>query len=738
MTYRHRIAALYFVVIVAAVTVSSFIFSNNRDSQNNHKALFSQTLPLLQTVRELQEAKTEYERLLYEYYATTDRPRLLTQLQQAETIIYDNTMEIARQTRMDESIREMTRLFDNMKAQATALDTNLDSNSIDWDLARAQLVRLTEAGNQVNSKLKQLQDAIAAEAEKGSMVSLENNELGSQLVILFSISITALALFVGFFVDRYLREAAERKRIAMFAERNPNPVLSADFEGNITYANPSGQQLLQQMQLSQWQQFLPADLTCSSNHREKATGEFHQQGRTFQYASSSLDDLEACHIYLEDITDKVAAQQQLQFQASHDPLTELPNRLTLEQSLEQHLAQSGHNNFCLVLINLHRFDRITSIHGYQFGDTLIKGFCQNLIQTLRSQQQTLLGQQPFRIDGTTFGLVITGSDSEQQRQIMQTILNLAEHPIRQRDSDFYLPIRLGSSRYPDDGDKLHDLIKCADAALLQAKQSDSEYIQHYNVEIHKTEQRLNAIEKHLRQDSDQLTLHYQPKMCAKTRTILGAEALMRWPGEQGFRYYPDEFIPVAEQSGLIIGIGEQAIQTGIEQILQWQPQGDFKLAINLSGRQFQHPDFMKRLQRMVKPHSGIEQFLEFEITESMLMQDIHHSIDIMHQLKAMGFQLSIDDFGTGYSSLSYLKQFPIDKLKIDRSFVMNLETQPEDKTMVASILYLAHSLGLKVVAEGVETEYQLKYLSGLDCEEIQGYYFSKPLAAEEFTARYFA
>lgn len=741
MTYRQRIAVLYIVVISSAIIVSSFIFNNNRDTQETHQALFTETLPLLQKVRELQEAKTEYERLLYEYYATTDRLRLMNQLQKAEDIIYGNIMEITRQTAMDNSMEQLTNLFLAMKSEAQALDNNLGGNSIDWDLAREQLVRLTSAGTSINIKLGQLQDHIAKEAEKGSMVSLENNQLGSQLVILFSISITALALFVGFFVDRYLREAAERKRIAMFAERNPNPVLSSDADGQINYANPSGQSLLHNLGIKSWQLLLPPQLTRAIGQRsrnEKLTGQFEQQGRTFRYSAATLSDLETSHIYLEDISEQIEAQQQLQFQASHDPLTQLPNRLSLEQSLQLQLSLATDSEFRLVLINLHRFDRITSIHGYQFGDTLIQAFCEQLKDCLADHARQLLLQQPFRIDGTTFGLVITDGGDAQQQQIMQSILTIAEQPIRQRDSDFYLPVRLGSSRFPEDGSNLHDLIRCADAALLQAKQSDTDHIQHYNAELHQSEQRLSEIEKQLRLSSNELTLYYQPKMCAKTRRLLGAEALMRWPGESGFRYFPDEFIPVAEQSGLIIGLGEQAIQTGIDQILQWQPEGDFKLAINLSGRQFQHPDFMARLEAMIAPHKGIEKFMEFEITESMLMHDINRSIDIMHQLKAMGFQLSIDDFGTGYSSLSYLKQFPIDKLKIDRSFVMNLETQPDDKTMVQSILYLAHSMGLKVVAEGVETEYQLDYLSDLECEEIQGYYFSKPLPADEFTNNYFS
>lgn len=741
MNYRQHIAIIYLIVIVLAVAVSSVIFVNNQDSQDTHQYLFKKTLPLLQKIRLLQEAKTEYERLLYEYYATTDRVRLLPKLEAIDAAIYKQSADISRLKVADPAMQTVMQLHQTMKTEAAELDRNLSGTGIDWDLARTQLMHISSAGEAMNPHLALLTKEIEEEAESGSMSSLENNQTGSQLVIAFSVIITGLALFIGYFVDRYLREAAERRRISMFAERNPNPVISSNDKGEITYANPSSEHLLQDLHINQgdWASFLPKGFQeriteAFKSGPRQTSGEYSVDERTFKYSLSALKDLDTAHIYFEDITDKVAAQERLNFQANHDSLTKLPNRFSLESKLNEVLDQKDQPHMELLLINLHRFDRITSIYGYQFGDAIIRHFARQLCEQIHPYQEDLLENQAFRIDGTTFALVI--NNEQEHKAISDAILTINETAIHEKGNDFYLSLRLGSSNFPRDGESLDELMKCADAALLQAKKEEGPPIRRYNASIHKTELRLAEIEQQMRLSTEELTLYYQPKIHSETQSICGAEALMRWIGDDGFRYFPDEFIPVAEQSGLIIPIGEQAIQTGIDRLLNWNPGRDFKLAINLSGAQFQHPDFMPRLKEMIAPHPGIEQGLEFEITESMLMNDLAHSIEIMKQLKDIGFQLSIDDFGTGYSSLSYLKDFPIDKLKIDRSFVMNLETHEDDQTMVRSIIYLAHALGLKVVAEGVETKEQFEYLKSLECEEIQGYYFSRPLAETDFKQQY--
>jgi len=232
-------------------------------------------------------------------------------------------------------------------------------------------------------------------------------------------------------------------------------------------------------------------------------------------------------------------------------------------------------------------------------------------------------------------------------------------------------------------------------------------------------------------------LHYQPKISANAHQISGVEALIRWRRADGSMVSPGEFIPVAEQTGLIVMIGEWVIHEACRQFERWNDEKPLNIAINLSARQFRHPDFIPMVSECLHHYAIDPAMIELEITESLLMNDIQKSIETMHELKALGFKLSIDDFGTGYSSLSYLKDFPIDKLKIDRAFVMNIENNPEDRTLAKTIVDLAHNLNLTVVAEGVENEQQLKIIEELGVEEIQGFYFSKPISAGDIEQNYF-
>jgi EAL domain-containing protein (putative c-di-GMP-specific phosphodiesterase class I) len=309
------------------------------------------------------------------------------------------------------------------------------------------------------------------------------------------------------------------------------------------------------------------------------------------------------------------------------------------------------------------------------------------------------------------------------------------------DSEFHLSLTIGISHYPSHGQDADALLANADAALTRAKlQGDG--ILCYSLDIQQKEQAWIEIERDLRQaiEKQQLQLYFQPKIKAQKHKISGVEALIRWQKDDGQMVSPAQFIPVAEQTGLIITIGDWVLEQGIKQAIQWQKDysldDEFTLAINLSAKQFQHPDFIDKLVRLVENHSLKTSTIELEITESLLINDINKSIEIMHQLKVMGFKLSIDDFGTGYSSLSYLKQFPIDKLKIDRAFVMDLEVNQDDKVLAKSIIDLAHNLNLSVVAEGVENQTQLAIIEQLGAEEIQGFYFSKPLKPEDLEQKY--
>lgn len=733
MTHRLRVITVYILVMLLAVLLSGFIYVNDQRLQNTTEQLFSNSLPLLRHINELRTAKVEHERLIYEYYATTDRPRLLPAIEHQQSRLQQLLQKIKQKPLpMQEDLHKShLTLVEN----AQAIDDNLKQDQIDWDQARSQLMTLSHTGRSIDPYLDLMTESIEAQAQHDSMASQDRIQLGTRLVISFCLAISALALLVGFFVDRYLRETAERKRLAMFAERNPNPVLSIGLDLSIRYCNPAAQRLTLQLDIEN-SDLLPTDLNkIIADGTQQDQGTLNLQQRTFSFTWSRLSDLEIGHLYLEDISEQRRAEQQLEHQAKYDRLTQLPNRQQLEDSIETQLAGDP-KAFHLVLLNLHQFSRITASYGYRFGDKLLQRVSERLQHELRSEQ--LLAPGLCRIDGRNFAFILPPHPDlkaeEQIHQLGQRLIGCMQEPITLDDNELHLSLCIGASQAPFDHDQVSGLLKCADAALMQSKKSDGHNLTLYSQKLHQRHAELLQLENEMRVaiKNQSFELYYQPKLSVNNNRIECCEALMRWIKDGKPHHSPAEFIPIAEQSGLIIPLGYWALENAFAQAQAWRESTPVITAINLSLRQFQHHDFISSLKRLRHQYTGIEAFIEFEITESLLMQDIEHSIGVMQAIKDMGFALSIDDFGTGYSSLSYLKDFPIDKLKVDRSFIMNMTTNNEDKMLVETIIKLAHSLGLTTVAEGVETEEQLQQLTTLECEEIQGYFISRPLPANAF------
>ena len=305
------------------------------------------------------------------------------------------------------------------------------------------------------------------------------------------------------------------------------------------------------------------------------------------------------------------------------------------------------------------------------------------------------------------------------------------------DREIYSTASIGIACYPTDGQTSHELLKNADSAMYHAKSIGKNNYQFYSKILNAAALERLDMENSLRRALErcEFELYYQPKIQTTTGAICGAEALLRWNHPQKGRVSPAQFIPLCEEIGLIIAIGEWIIQTVCTQVKNWHDQGfsSLRIPINLSPLQFRQPDLIKKVETILAIAGLDPDKLEFEITESVAIEDIDKTIATLKAFKNMGLHLSIDDFGTGYSSLSYLKRFPIHNLKIDQSFIRNLHTSFEDAAIVKSIITLAHSLKLRVIAEGVETQEQLAYLQGLDCDEIQGYLFSPPISADAFS-----
>lgn len=434
-----------------------------------------------------------------------------------------------------------------------------------------------------------------------------------------------------------------------------------------------------------------------------------------------------------DITAVMTYEAEMEFQAKHDALTELANRELLRERLAKAIGDAERNGTALwvVFLDLDRFKFINDTLGHDAGDVLLKVLAGRLLSATE-QSDTVA-----RLGGDEFVMVLPGqSEDAQGLSILQRIMDSVAQPLMLQDHEFFLTCSMGIAKYPSDGTTAESLIKHADIAMYRAKDMGRSTFQFYApTMIERTLDRL-SIEADLRHalERDEFIVHYQPQVSLKTGCIVGMEALLRWVHPVHGMIAPARFIGLAEEMGLIIPIGAWVIRAACIQAKAWHDagHGELRVAVNLSARQFTQKALAQSIADVLRATGLAPHLLELELTESMVMNDVDSAITILRTLKNLGVHIAIDDFGTGYSSLSYLRRFPIDVLKIDQSFVNDLTIDADAAAIVAAVITLAHSLRLQVIAEGVETQEQLAFLRAHDCDQMQGYYFGRPLSAEGF------
>jgi diguanylate cyclase len=428
-----------------------------------------------------------------------------------------------------------------------------------------------------------------------------------------------------------------------------------------------------------------------------------------------------------------AANRQLRHLATHDTLTGLPNRVLLDDRLQQAIAHADRDmrSFALLVCDLDRFKLINDSLGHRAGDELLQEVARRLTTVVRTADTVArFGGDEFVLIGTSIG------DADDAANLASRVMQVLEAPVRIAAIDIHTSPSIGIAMYPDDGVTMQVLLAHADAAMYSAKQHGRGNFRRYSPGMDAgTEDRVQfESELHNAVALNQFQLYYQPKVDTRTGEVRSAEALIRWVHPRRGIVSPAQFIPVAEECGLIGTIGAWVVREACRQARAWQIDGvpPLRVSVNLSASQFRDSGLVDSI-RAALDDAGLEaHFLEVELTESAVMSDPEKSIAILEQLSAMGVLVSVDDFGTGYSSMSYLRRFPIDKLKIDRVFIDEIVNRPEDASIVRAIVSLAHSLRLKVVAEGVETPAQLEFLKIAGCDEYQGYHFSRPLPATDF------
>ncbi len=549
---------------------------------------------------------------------------------------------------------------------------------------------------------------------------------------------------------------------AQIIEQVHDSVISTDLEGVIISWNRGSKTLLgysSQEMLGQHVHsiYLPEDHdelnknidTLKTRGKHRAIVRLLKKSGDLIYAELSLslfkdEKGEAIGLvgYAQDITERKTAEDELhlqrlnlQHQAYHDTLTGLPNRSLFHDRLEQAVEKAKRNDtlFALFFIDLDRFKQINDSLGHAIGDELLKVVTERLKATIR-KEDTLA-----RLGGDEFTIVMEELSHPQDASILaQKILEVLQQPITINDHALYVSSSIGISLYPQDDTDAGNLLKYADAAMYRAKEEGRNNFQFYSAEMTELALERLLMTTSLRQalKNEEFVIHYQPQINAENNSLIGMEALVRWQHPTKGLLSPIRFLPLAEETGMIIELDHWVMRTAIQQVGAWYDEGfnPGVLSVNLSMKQLEHRDFIPLVQKTIETYDFRPEWLKLEVTEGQVMQRPEEAIAKLSQINALGIGISVDDFGTGYSSLSALKRLPINTLKIDRSFLMDVPEDTEDAAIVKAIIALGKSLDLNLIAEGVETATQKEFLLANGCKNIQGYYYSRPIDSEEIHA----
>ncbi|MEY8878324.1 MAG: EAL domain-containing protein, partial [Leptothrix sp. (in: b-proteobacteria)] len=499
---------------------------------------------------------------------------------------------------------------------------------------------------------------------------------------------------------------------------------------------------------------LNARLAPSDSHGEfgDLKAALNSTATSLQQQRAAIDELglRLCQAHAREITEREQNEAHLSRMANYDSLTGLPNRALFRDRLLQAMVRARRSGrpFALMFLDIDKFKKINDSLGHEVGDRLLMAVAKVLAGCVRDTDSIGRGGEEtstegvYRLGGDEFTILLEElAGTAAITAIAQRILGALRRPFLIDEHELFISASIGITTYVDDGTDLDGLIKQADLAMYRSKELGRDTCFVFDEELSRAAGSRHQLEVLLRHalERNEFLLHYQPKADLVTGRVTGVEALLRWqPAGQGV-VAPNQFIPILEETGLIVAVGAWAFRQACAQMMQWQRQGlrPINLAVNLSARQFRHQDLVGQIAAVLAETGFDPTRLEIELTESMLIDDSEAVLDIMAGLGAMGVRIAIDDFGTGHSSLSYLKRFNVDTLKIDRSFVKDTPDDPEDSAIAIAVIALGHGLRLKVVAEGVETQAQVDFLRAQGCDELQGYLLSRPVEAQAF-GRWFA
>ena len=745
---QRRIWWAFLLVLAVGVAVSVRIIALGDSVQSVNRMFIDEKLPLSQRIGELRGVIADEERLLYEYYSyTATRDTFLAQ----RTLNKARLDSIVEQLEKDMGSREQAV---ELRTQLTALDglsdelsATLSSKVVNWDLARAILAQVKPRVRQIEKTLSAISSANRHAVDTLGTDSRNSVATMVRWVIGFAILIFGVAFFVGYYVVAIIREGVERRRLAMFTERNPNPVLRLGTSGEVRYANPATAEMLARLNLSPADsgKLLPADMQRHLNEARLNQASNWQ----FEYAHGKLilectvaylADFSEFHVYIKDVTARRQAEENLAYQAFFDPATGLPNQYRLRKDLNAAFSQQRAGTVMMIIADREQ-EIFESLGAVETERWLVK-VALRLRDGINQNEEKL-----YRFGRNAFVLVCWPGDLAGAKRRAKQLLSSSQQPLHLERRELFSTLSIGAAimEYGSGGNPA----KMAETQVQQAASACNRVRGAGGNDFAIYDEAMGlAAAKTLRMITDlrhavangELLLHYQPKVDTASGRLVGMEALVRWMHPERGMISPVEFIPVAEDTGMIVAIGRWVLREACRQNAEWQQAGlrPLRVAVNLSARQFHSDSLLDEIDAALSETTLPASSLELEITESMVMEDPERVIGLLDNIRSRGIHLSLDDFGTGHSSLAYLKRFPIDCVKIDRAFIKDIPENTDDVAIAKTIVAMAKALDLKTVAEGVETAGQLELLKTMGCDQIQGFFFSRPLPADQFLAFYSA
>jgi len=736
--YLFRASIVASLALILGLSLSALVYSSSQKVKANAVELVEQRIPILTSVNQLIADLSEQERNIYEYYRSQegdifeqvhkniqDAFNMHSQILHEQAYLsYEDEIIVTKQA----EINQLAEKFHLIMETGDSFDDN------HWDDLRELLTEISAARRELLPTLLKVEKMTKQAVEEAHHATLTQMDFTHNIVTFYGIAIIMLAGLIAWYIRQYILTNAKNTRLALFTHRNPNPILSVNNLGELVFSNPACDKLLlsQGLTAQDTEKLLPSNFQelrqrLTEYNESAMTLEQTIAGRILQVNIHWLKELDAYDIHLMDITEQKIAEQKVKHLAFYQPLTNLPNQYKLDDDIDHYLINKEY--FSLGIFAVRDFNKLISSVGVEATSLLVTTLADNI------KGQLATGVNLYQLNDSQFALISHHQVSEATLEnLTYSILQIAKRSIVTCYGEFFVELDFGFCLSPEHSVERASILKHAHAALAEAKDDEHQHFSLFKESYAKSiEHSANLIDK-LRQAirNKELFLVYQPQLHLITKKITGIETLVRW--KQGNEIIsPVDFIPLAEQSGLIVPIGEWILNQACIFAKQLVDSGhpDIVVAVNVSPRQFSHPSFSTTVYQALDRSGLSAQNLELEITEGVFMHNEATTLEVLHELKSSGISLSIDDFGTGYSSLSYLKRLPIDKLKIDQSFIRDCHNNDEDRVIVKTIVELGKSLGLSLIAEGVEEEVHVDFLKLLKCDEIQGYWYSRPLEAPQ-------